>query len=163
MLSRIALSAALIAAILYVGSGPAMAQTAPMPVKLFSSAADVDRMIARARATHKGGNTVETIGWDGTYRVQFEYRTGTTPPSLHKGQSELIYVIAGGCTLITGGTLEDAKTNGENMSGTAIKGGTPRKIAKGDYVLVPTDTPHWYTDVQGEFISATLHMPVPAK
>jgi hypothetical protein len=158
MLSRIALSVALVAAAL-----PAAAQTAPMPIKLFSSAADVDKMIARARATHKGGNTVETIGWDGTYRVQFEYRTGTTPPSLHKGQSELIYVIAGGCTLITGGTLVDAKTNGANMSGTAIQGGSPRKIAKGDYVLVPTDTPHWYTDVQGEFISATLHMPVPAK
>jgi mannose-6-phosphate isomerase-like protein (cupin superfamily) len=158
MLSRIALSAALIAAAL-----PAAAQTAPMPIKLFSSAADVERMIAKARANHRKGNTVETIGWDGTYRVQFEYRTGTTPPSLHKGQSELIYVIAGGCTLVTGGTLVDAKTNGANMSGTAIKGGTPRKITKGDYVLVPTDTPHWYTDVQGEFISATLHMPVAAK
>lgn len=157
MLSRIALSVALVAAAL-----PAAAQTAPMPIKLFSSAADVDKMIARARAAHKGPTTttVETLGWDGVYRVQFEYRTGTTPPSLHKGQSELIYVIAGGCTLITGGTLADAKTNGANMSGTAIQGGSPRKISKGDYVLVPTDTPHWYTDVQGEFISATLHMPV---
>jgi hypothetical protein len=158
MQSRILLSAALIATAL-----PAAAQTPPMPIKLFASAAEIDQMVARARATHKAGNTVETIGWDGTYRVQFEYRTGTTPPSLHKGQSEMIYVIAGGCTLVTGGTLVDAKTNGANMSGTAIKGGSPRKIAKGDYVLVPTDTPHWYTDVQGEFISATLHMPVPAK
>ena len=47
-------------------------------------------------------------------------------------------------------------------NGTAIEGGSSRKIAKGDYVLVPANTPHQYTDVQG-LVMVTLHMPVEAK
>ena len=72
---------------------------------------------------------------------------------MHKAQAELIYVVDGGCTLITGGTLKEPKDNGANLAGTGIAGGTPRKVAKGDYILVPPDTPHWYTDVQGELRS----------
>ncbi len=147
-------------ALLAAAALPAMAQERlPATPKLYASAAEVEALIAKARAEHKGDdtNTVEIIVADGPYPVQLELRTGTTAPSLHKGQAELIYVIAGGCTLVMGGTLVDAKPgNGPNMSGTSIAGGTPRKIAKGDYILVPPDTPHWYTQVQGEFISATL-------
>ena len=48
------------------------------------------------------------------------------------------------------------------QGGTAIEGGAPRKVAKGDYILVPANTPHQYTDVQG-LIMMTLHMPVAGK
>jgi mannose-6-phosphate isomerase-like protein (cupin superfamily) len=140
---------------------PAAAQERPAPpTKLFASAAEVEGLIAKARAEHKGGNTVEIIASVGPYPVQLEFRTATTPPSVHKQQAELIYVVGGGCTLVTGGTLLNPKDNGANLSGTAIQGGVPQKVAKGDYILVPPNTPHWYTDVQGEFISATLHMPM---
>ena len=139
---------------------PAAAQEgAPRPPKLFASAAEVDAAIAKARAEHKGGNTVEILANTGIYTWQLEYRTTTTPPSVHKQQAELIYVAGGGCTLIMGGKLVNPKDNGANLAGTAVEGGTPRKVAKGDYILVPAGTPHWYTDPQGEFISIALHMP----
>ena len=141
------------------------AQEAAHPTKLFASAAEVEAALAKAKADHKGDNTNtnEVLVSVGPYPVQLEYRTGTTAPSLHKGMAELIYVTDGGCTLITGGTLVNAKPNGNNMSGTAIQGGTPHKISKGDYVLVPPDTPHWYTEVRGNFTSVTLHMPMKAE
>lgn len=152
---------ALLVAALLAFALPVQAQEkVPMPPKLFASAAEVDAAIAKARARHKGGNTVETLANVGIYAWQLEYRTASTPPSVHKAQAELIYVAGGGCTLITGGTLKEPKDNGANLAGTAIEGGTPRKIVKGDYVLVPPGTPHWYTDVQGEFISIALHMPM---
>ena len=44
----------------------------------------------------------------------------------------------------------------------AVEGGTSRKVGKGDYVLIPSNTPHWYTDPQG-LAMMTIHMPVPAK
>jgi hypothetical protein len=145
---------------------PALAfgQETAHPTKLFATAAEVQAALAKAKADHKGDNTNtnEVLVSVGPYPVQLEYRTGTTPPSLHKGQAELIYVTDGGCTLVTGGRLVDAKPNGNNMSGTSIEGGTPHKIAKGDYILVPPDTPHWYTEVQGNFTSVTLHMPMAA-
>ena len=47
-------------------------------------------------------------------------------------------------------------------SSDAIEGGASRKIAKGDYIIVPANTPHQYADVHG-LIMMTLHMPVAAK
>jgi hypothetical protein len=129
---------------------PALSQPAPPPIKLYSSAADVQGMIAEARAEHKNGNTVKVIGNVTGYPVQLEFRTGTTPPSIHPVQNELIEVIGGGCTLITGGTL----------AGASIQGGTPRKVFRGDYILVPANTPHQYTEIQGELITVAVHMPV---
>ena len=158
-MKRIILAAALLIPL------PVLAQ--PAPAKLFSSSADVQSLIAKAKAEHKSdtANTAEIVTTDEGYPLQLEYRTGTTPPSIHPSHAELIEVIDGSCTLITGGTLVGAKpgTPGAmTLNGTAIEGGSSRKIAKGDYVMVPANTPHQYTDVQG-LIMMTLHMPVDAK
>jgi hypothetical protein len=142
---------------------PAFAQ-AP-PTQLFSSGADVQALIAKAKAEHKGGNTALLVVNAQGYPFQLEYRTGTTPPSIHPTHAELIEVVEGSCTLITGGKLVGAKPaapGAMTQGGTAIEGGTPRKVAKGDYIMVPANTPHQYTDVQG-LVMMTLHMPVEAK
>lgn len=139
---------------------PAAAQPGTAPIKLYSSAADVQALITQARAEHKGGNTVKIIGNVPGYPVQLEFRTSTTPPSIHPAQDELIEVIGGGCTLITGGTLTEVTPgNSKTLSGKVIEGGSPRKITKGDYVLVPANTPHQYTDIQGELITVAVHFP----
>ena len=139
--------------ILLFAALPALGQPVDRPVKLYSSAADVQALIAQARAEHKGGNTVKIIANTPGYPVQLEFRTGTTPASVHPVQDELIEVIGGGCTLITGGTLTAAKT---------IEGGSARKVTKGDYVVVPANTPHQYTDIPGELITVAVHYPAKA-
>ena len=150
----------LLLALVLLAPLPAVAQPAAAPVKLYSSAADVQALIAQARAEHSSGNTVKIIGNVPGYPVQLEFRTSTTPSSIHPAQDELIEVIGGGCTLITGGTLTDVTPgNGKTLSGKVIEGGMPRKIAKGDYVLVPANTPHQYTEIQGELITVAVHFP----
>jgi quercetin dioxygenase-like cupin family protein len=144
---------------------PAFAQAPPPPTRLFSSGADVQALIAKAKAEHKSGNTVELVVNAQGYPFQLEYRTGTTPPSIHPTHAELIEVIEGSCTLVTGGTLVGAKPGAPGAmttGGTAIEGGSPRKIAKGDYIMIPANTPHQYTEVQG-LVMMTLHMPVGTK
>jgi hypothetical protein len=147
---------------------PALAQPAgPPATKLFSSAADIKALIAKAKAEHKSdtANTVELVTTVQGYPVQLEYRTGTTPPSIHPTHAELIEVVDGSCTLLTGGTLVGVKSGAPGamtLGGTAIEGGTPRKITKGDYVMVPANTPHQYTDVHG-LVMMTLHLPVATK
>jgi mannose-6-phosphate isomerase-like protein (cupin superfamily) len=140
----------------------AQAQETAHSTKLFASAAEADAALAKSRAEHKPGNNVTVLVSVGPYPAQLEYRIPGAPPSasVHKAQAEFIYVIAGGCTLITGGTLVDPKDNGANMSGTGITGGTSRKVAKGDYIMVPPSTPHQYSDIQGELAMVTLHMPM---
>lgn len=143
----------------------ALAQPSAPPTKLFASSADVQALVAKAKAEHKAGNTVELVVNDEGYPMQLEYRTETTPPSIHPHHAELIEVIDGSCTLVTGGTLVGAKPanpGAMTLGGTAIEGGTPRKVAKGDYILVPANTPHQYTEVNG-LTMMTLHMPVAGK
>ena len=139
---------------------PALAQPA---VKLYAPAAEVQALIAKAKTDHKSDavNTVEPLASVTGYPIQLEYRTGTTPPTIHPGDDELIEVIEGACTLITGGTLDGLKpgaTGAMTVSGTSITGGSGRRISKGDYVLVPANTPHQYTEVQG-LVIVSLHMP----
>lgn len=158
----------LLVAFLAAIATPAFAQErAPAAPKLFASAAEVEQATARAKAAHKGdnANTVEVIATVGSYPVQLEYRTGATAPSVHTTQAELIYVTEGGCTFVMGGTLVNPRPgNGTNISGTGVSGGTPYKLAKGDYILVPAGAPHWVSEVQGgRFVSITLHMPMTAQ
>lgn len=126
----------------------AQAQQKPHPVKHYSSGADVSAMIAKAKAS--GGNMNILIANDEGYPVMMEFRVKQTNASNHPTQSELVEVLEGSCVLVTGGKL----VNG------AIEGGTPRKIGKGDYALIPSNTPHWFTEPQGLALM-TIHMPVP--
>ena len=155
----------LAAALLSFAALPALAQEATRPTKLYASSAEVQSLIAQAKAEHKGGNTAKLVVNDEGYPFQLEHRTSTTPPSIHPTQAELIEVIEGSCTLITGGKLigvKPAAPGATTQGGTSIEGGTPRKIAKGDYILVPANTPHQYTEVNG-LVMMTLHMPVEKK
>jgi len=146
---------------------PALAQ-APPPPKLFTAGADIAALIAKAKAEQKSPaiNSVQPIASLAPYRVLLEYRTGLTPPSVHHGEAELIYVIQGGATLVTGGTLAGvipARPGSTTDSGTGIEGAvTPRKLTTGDYVMVPPDTAHQFQEVQGEFVVMSVHLPMPA-
>jgi mannose-6-phosphate isomerase-like protein (cupin superfamily) len=157
----------LLIAVAFTLAVPALAhaQEAAHPAKLFVPAAEADAALAKSRAEHKPGNNVTVLVSVGPYPAQLEYRIPGALPSasVHKAQAEFIYIIAGGCTLITGGTLVDPKDNGANMSGTGITGGSSRKVGKGDYIMVPPNTPHQYSDIQGELAMVTLHMPMAAQ
>jgi hypothetical protein len=140
---------------------PVLAQPAA-PAKTYVSAAQVEAFIAEARAAHKPGNTVKILVSAQGYPVQLEYRSGDTPPTAHPLEAELIEVVGGGCTFVMGGTLagrKPAAPGANTVSGTAIEGGTPQVVGKGDYIMVPANTPHWYKDVRGELVTVALHMP----
>ncbi|HEX4637023.1 MAG TPA: cupin domain-containing protein, partial [Rhizomicrobium sp.] len=125
----------------------ALAQPAPSPEKLFTAGTDIPALIAQAKANQKSPtvNSVVPIATVGPYRVLLEYRTGLTPPTVHHGQVELIHVIQGNATLVTGGKLtgvQPSRPGTLNESGTGIEGASPQKLTAGDYVVVPADTAH---------------------
>jgi mannose-6-phosphate isomerase-like protein (cupin superfamily) len=145
---------------------PATAQPAPPPTKLFTAGADIPGLIAKAKAEQKSPtvNSIQQILTLAPYRVQLEYRSGLTPPTVHHGESEMIYVIEGGATLATGGKLiggAPMRPGATTESGTGIEGATPQKLVKGDYVMVPPDTAHQFQDVQGDFVIMSVHLIVP--
>ncbi|MGZ3279479.1 MAG: cupin domain-containing protein, partial [Caulobacteraceae bacterium] len=80
--------------------------------------------------------------------------------AVHEKEAELFYVIEGSGTLTTGGKLKDEKRqNPTNLGGTGIEGGQSRTVSKGDFIIVPEGAPHQYTDIKGELILMSLHVP----
>ena len=86
-----------------------------------------------------------------------------TPPgvvAVHFEVTEIYHVMDGAGTLVTGGTMVNAKTrpadsisvkfeDGPGASGTAIQGGVTRKIKAGDVVVIPAGVPHWFSEIEG--------------
>ncbi len=140
----------------------------PSPMKLFTSAPDVTAMIAKAKAERKPDqpNFVQPLLTLAPYGANLEYRVAgvNAPASVHEKDAELFYVIDGTGTLVTGGKLKDERrTNADNLSGTGVDGGTPRRVAKGDFVMVPENTPHWFTGIDGTLVLMSLHVPHSAR
>lgn len=76
----------------------------------------------------------------------------------HSQITEVYHFIEGNATLVTGGTIENAKEtpdtspvvkvlNGPSTGGGAIMNGVSRKVAAGDVVIIPPNTPHWFSEI----------------
>jgi glc operon protein GlcG len=84
------------------------------------------------------------------YMVHASHRDGPGMAEVHTLDADIIYVLEGSATFVTGGTVENARTTGLNeIRGNAIRDGETRRISKGDVLIVPSGTPHWFKDVSG--------------
>ena len=140
----------------------ALAQPASQAPKLYASSADVAALQARAKSERKDGQPIvaERILQLPPYNANLEYRAAVGPASIHEKEAEMFYVIDGTATMITGGKLtKESRTNAENLTGTGIEGGTPREIAKGDFIIVPENTAHWFSKINGVLVLMSLHVP----
>lgn len=135
---------------------------AAQAVKTFSSSADVAALIAKAKSERKGDAPIvtERILQLAPYNANLEYRGAVGPAAIHEKEAEIFYVIDGSATMVTGGKLvKESRTNAENLTGTGIEGGTPRTIAKGDFIVVPENTAHWFSAINGALVLMSLHVP----
>ena len=67
---------------------------------------------------------------------------------IHEKETDVFYVTDGQATLVTGGTIVGGKTTKPGqIIGTDIKGGQAHQLTKGDVVVVPAGTPHWFKAV----------------
>lgn len=90
-------------------------------------------------------------GADGAnYMVHASRRDQAGMAEVHARDTDIIYVLDGSATIVTGGTVVDAKeTAPDEVRGASIRDGERRKLVKGDVVIVPQGTPHWFQEVQG--------------
>jgi mannose-6-phosphate isomerase-like protein (cupin superfamily) len=85
----------------------------------------------------------ERIADFGKYYFLSVLRTGSGQVELHENDADIFFVQSGAGTLITGGSIVDAKTTQPHeVRGTAIKGGKEMHLAAGDVVTIPAKTPH---------------------
>lgn len=100
-----------------------------------------------AKATARGGMTTSNVATNDQYNINIVHRDTPAGAIAHSGNTELHYIIQGAGSIVTGGTIVKGATAGD----ATIDNGVTRRVTKGDVVIVPANTPHWYKQVEGGF------------
>jgi len=97
---------------------------------------------------------------DGTnrnYMVNTSRRDSAGLAEIHTLDTDIIYVVDGTATIVTGGTAVEPKEIAPNETrGSRIDGGDTQRLAKGDVIIVPNGVPHWFKEVNGAFLYYTI-------
>ena len=97
-----------------------------------------------AAALQKGGPLVTASD----LTVSGSHRDKAGQVEVHDKETDVIYIVDGEATLVTGGTgvgLESTRP-GQYM-GRDIKDGETHHMTKGDVIVVPAGVPHWFKEV----------------
>lgn len=103
------------------------------------------------------------IGIGVVHRAPYKPGQNTGNAIEHSEITEIYHVIRGSGTLVTGGTMANAKPsasdsavvkvlNGPSLQGGAIAGGVSKKIGPGDVVVIPPNTAHWFSEIDAEIV-----------
>jgi glc operon protein GlcG len=123
---------------------PAATPVASAPVRYFQ-ACDVDASFDKGAVLFDGGGS--------NYMIHTSRRKEPGLAEVHTKDADLIYVVDGTATFVTGGSVLEAKNiAADEIRGSAIHGGETRKLAKGDVIVVPAGTPHQFKEVSSPFL-----------
>jgi len=87
------------------------------------------------------------------YKVIAGRRVEPGVAELHEHDTDIFYVTEGSATFVTGGTLVEPKTESPGeIRAKSSTGGSPHRLTKGDIIIVPKGTPHWFTEISGTFL-----------
>ena len=138
----------------------ASADSLPSGVQVVRGATIADKIDRAAPSPGgRGGVIAQEDGW----RVHATERDAPGLAEQHEGDTDVWYVLAGGATLVTGGTLVDASVTGPGeQRGPAIRGGTEIAIAAGDLVSIRPGVAHWIKAVDGRVRYLTVKVPASA-
>ena len=90
---------------------------------------------------------------NGSYQVHASRREEPGQVEVHVKDTDVIYMLEGTTTFVTGGSLIDGKaTAPDEIRGSTVAGGETRTLAPGDVVIVPKGTPHWFKQVSGPLL-----------
>ena len=130
----------------------AVSNTRPETVTYFS-ASDV------GAAFEKGRPLLEVAG----YKIHASRRESAGQAEVHSRDTDIIYVLEGDATIVTGGrVLEPKPIAAEEIRGTGIQGGETRRLSKGDVLVVPNGMPHWFKTVQPPLLYYVVKVAAPA-
>jgi quercetin dioxygenase-like cupin family protein len=119
-----------------------------------------------ASVTHFNKNQVDAAfakgatlypGEGDNYQVLTSRRDKPGQVEVHTLDADIMYVLQGHATVITGGSLVDGKTVAPNeIRGMQLNGGDTRHLAPGEVVIIPHGVPHRFTEVTEPFLYLTV-------
>jgi mannose-6-phosphate isomerase-like protein (cupin superfamily) len=141
----------------------AAAAAKPLPATYVSAAAIQANLNGAPNAATNPEPNVRVVDAGGYNIAVGVLHRPQDPPgvvAVHYKVTEIYHVMDGAATLVTGGTMVNAKErpadsipvrleDGPGASGTSIQGGVTQRIKAGDVVVIPAGTPHWFSQIEG--------------
>lgn len=120
-----------------------------LPPVVYKSADELAAALAKSAAGNPD-QIMSAIANEGHYRINIVKRERQGVAMAHgagaaKG-TEVHYILEGAATVVTGGTL---KPRGAGSANGSIEGGKTQRVKKGDAIVIPAGTPHWYQAIEG--------------
>jgi len=134
---------------------PAPAPGSPATYKSAKELADV----LEAVTANPGGMSASAVSNTDQYRINVVHRVKPAGALAHAGNTELHYIIEGSATVVTGGKI----VRGPAPASATIENGMTQKVSKGDVIIVPANSPHWYSAVDGSVTYLEVRWLAPAK
>ncbi len=146
-------------------AGPARAQHTPRGTAVDISKTQIDATVQKTISAPVSDQQIRVLNINGDYNVGVGvvHRAKTAGRDIaggveHSQITEVYHVISGNGTLVTGGTIQNAKEvpadspivtvlNGPSTNGGPVMNGVARKLAPGDVVIIPPNTPHWFSEI----------------
>jgi mannose-6-phosphate isomerase-like protein (cupin superfamily) len=147
--------------------GQARAQTAQVTPAADITNIEIQTALEKTASLPLSDQQLRMVSINGEYNVgaALVHRAGTAgreadPALTHSQITEVYYIISGNATLVTGGTLEDAKDVGPlvtelvgpSSAGPKILNGKSRQVRPGDMIIIPANTPHTFTEITNDRI-----------
>ncbi|MEQ1353678.1 MAG: heme-binding protein [Candidatus Acidiferrum sp.] len=125
--------------------GSAQESTSNLPVNYFTKS-EVDAGFAKGAVLFDGNG-------GRNYMVHSSRREGPGMVEVHTKDTDILYVVSGSATVVTGGTMVDGKSTApDEIRGREITGGETRHLVVGDAMIIPNGVPHWFKEVQAPFL-----------
>ena len=98
------------------------------------------------------------------YKVHASRRDRDGLAEVHTRDTDILYVLQGTATLVTGGRVLNGKTIApDEIRGDAIAGGETRPLVAGDVVVIPNGLPHLFKDVAAPFLYFVVKATAPRR
>lgn len=149
----------------------AFAASAPPTVQSWSLSALKQIDVQMTAAPRNQGLAVKTIGVIGIDSAAVPDSVKQFPPNalllvdristgeseIHATQSDVMNIVEGSATLITGGRLTaERKISDTEMRGTSLTGTERRPVKSGDVIMIPAKLPHQLILKPGEHLLYTV-------
>jgi glc operon protein GlcG len=120
------------------GAAAVKTMSAAVPAAIYMDKDNVAAAFAKGMPLHETD----------AYKVHASRRTEPGQAEIHLWETDVIYVLEGSATFVTGGEAVGPNTiaPGE-IRGKEIKGGESRRLVKGDVVVVPKGVAHWFKEI----------------
>ncbi len=116
-----------------------------LPVSYFSKT-QVDEGFAKGSVLFDGSG-------GRNYMVHASRREGPGMVEVHTKDADILYVLKGSATIVTGGTMVEGKPIAtDEIRGREITGGETRQLVPGDVMIIPNGVPHWFKEVKAPFL-----------